>query len=164
MVEIYRDPAHSIEERTDDLLSRMNVDEKIAQLGGVWAMQLLHNGKFSTTQAKKLINNGIGQICRAGVGTTLSPEKIISYVNNVQHFLMEHTRLGIPAIVHEECLNGFNAKQATIFPQIIGMASTWDPALVGKMATVIKKQMVAVGIRQGLRQYLIFRVIRGGVA
>ena len=70
MVEIYRDPAHTIEERADDLLSRMNIDEKVAQLGGVWAMQLLHNGKFSADQAGKLINNGIGQICRAGVGTT----------------------------------------------------------------------------------------------
>ncbi|MGD0355142.1 MAG: glycoside hydrolase family 3 N-terminal domain-containing protein [Dehalococcoidia bacterium] len=154
MVEIYRDPAHSIEERTDDLLSRMNVDEKIAQLGGIWAMQLLHNSKFSERLAGELINNGIGQICRAGVGTTLSPEKIISYVNNVQHFLMENTRLGIPAIVHEECLNGFNAKQATIFPQIIGMGSTWDPVLIGEMAAVIRKQMVAAGIRQGLSPVL----------
>jgi beta-glucosidase len=154
MVDIYRDPAHTIEERTDDLLSRMNIDEKVAQLGGVWAMQLLQDGKFSTTRAEKLINNGIGQICRAGVGTTLSPEKIIDYVNDLQHFLMDNTRLGIPAIVHEECLNGFNSKEATIFPQIIGMASTWDPVLIGEMATVIRKQMMAAGIRQGLAPVL----------
>ena len=54
---------------------------------------------------------------------------------------MGSTRLGIPAIVHEECLNGFNSKDASIFPQIIGMASTWDPALMGEMVTVIRKQM-----------------------
>ncbi len=154
MVQIYRDPAHTVEERAEDLLSRMSIDEKVAQLGGVWAMQLLQNGKFSANQARKLINNGIGQICRAGVGTTLSPEKIVDYVNDLQHFLMENTRLGIPAIVHEECLNGLNSKEATIFPQIIGMASTWNPALIGEMATIIRKQMMAAGIRQGLSPVL----------
>ena len=154
MVEIYRDPAYSIEKRTDDLLSQMNVDEKIAQLGGIWAMQLLHNSKFSERLAGELINNGIGQICRAGVGTALPPEKIIDYVNDLQHFLVENTRLGIPAIVHEECLNGFASKEATIFPQIIGMASSWDPVLIGEMAAVIRKQMVAAGIRQGLSPVL----------
>jgi beta-glucosidase len=154
VVQIYRDPAHTVEERAEDLLSRMSIDEKVAQLGGVWAMQLLQNGKFSANQARKLINNGIGQICRAGVGTTLSPEKIVDYVNDLQHFLMENTRLGIPAIVHEECLNGLNSKEATIFPQIIGMASTWNPALIGEMATIIRKQMMAAGIRQGLSPVL----------
>ncbi len=153
-MQIYRDPAHTVEERAEDLLSRMSIDEKVAQLGGVWAMQLLQNGKFSANQARKLINNGIGQICRAGVGTTLSPEKIVDYVNDLQHFLMENTRLGIPAIVHEECLNGLNSKEATIFPQIIGMASTWNPALIGEMATIIRKQMMAAGIRQGLSPVL----------
>ncbi len=153
-MEIYRDPTRPIIERVDDLLSRMNVDEKIAQLGGVWAMQLLERAKFSTANAQKLISNGIGQICRAGAGTMLTPEKIIEYVNDLQHFLMESTRLGIPAIVHEECLNGFNSKDATIFPQIIGMASTWDPALMGEMVTVIRQQMMAAGIRQGLSPVL----------
>jgi beta-glucosidase len=153
-VEIYRNPAHTIEERTEDLLSRMNIDEKVAQLGGVWAMQLLHKGKFSVARAKKLINNGIGQICRAAAGTLLTPENIVDYVNDLQRFLVEKTRLSIPAIVHEECLNGFVSKEATIFPQIIGMASSWDPVLIGEMATVISKQMKAAGIRQGLSPVL----------
>jgi len=68
--------------------------------------------------------------------------------------LTENTRLGIPALVHEECLNGFMAKTATIFPQIIGMASTWEPELVNKMTRVAKTQMMAVGVRQGLSPVL----------
>ncbi|MHB8085487.1 MAG: glycoside hydrolase family 3 N-terminal domain-containing protein [Dehalococcoidia bacterium] len=154
MVEIYKDPGHTIEQRTADLLSRMNIDEKVAQLGGVWGMELLDGRRFCSAKAGNLIGNGIGQICRAGVGTMLTPEKIIDFINDLQHFLADNTRFGIPALIHEECLSGFVAKEATIFPQIIGMASTWDPVLMAQMATVIRKQMMAAGIRQGLAPLL----------
>ncbi|MCX6004658.1 MAG: glycoside hydrolase family 3 C-terminal domain-containing protein [Chloroflexi bacterium] len=150
----YLDPGKSPDKRAKDLLSRMTLDEKIAQLGGVWAMELLDNRKFSPEKARVLIKDGIGQVDRAGVGTTLEPQEIAAYTNSVQKFLIENTRLGIPALIHEECLNGFAAKGATIFPQAIGLASSWDVDLILRMADVIRGQMLSVGLRQGLAPVL----------
>jgi len=128
----------------------MTFEEKIAQVGSVWAMELIDESRFSPSMAKQLIKHGLGQASRAGVGTGLDPVQIAVFVNDLQRFLIKETRLGIPAIVHEECLSGFMAREATIFPQIIGMASTWDPDLVNRMTAVARRQMLAVGVRQGL--------------
>jgi beta-glucosidase len=153
-MEIYRDASQPIDARAEDLVSRMTLDEKIAQIGGFWIYEILEAGGFSLKKAKALIGNGIGQICRPGVATGFPPKDMAELLNDVQKFLMEDTRLGIPALVHEECLNGFMAKHATIFPQIIGMASTWEPELVAKMTRVTRAHMMAVGVRQGLSPVL----------
>jgi beta-glucosidase len=153
-MEIYRDASQPIDVRAKDLISRMALDEKIAQIGGVWSYELLEAGGFSLKKAETLIGNGIGQICRPGVATGFRPKDMAELLNGIQKFLVEKTRLGIPALVHEECLNGFMAKNATIFPQIIGMASTWEPELVGKMTRVTRAHMMAVGVRQGLSPVL----------
>ena len=153
-MEIYRDAAKSVPERVADLLSKMTLDEKIAQIGSIWAMEVLEDRRFSREKAVKLMKNGLGGISRAGVGTALKPGQIAVFVNDLQRFLVKNTRLGIPAIVHEECLIGFLAREATIFPQIIGMASTWEPGLVQKIMEVARSQMLAVGVRQGLSPVL----------
>ena len=153
-MEIYRDGSKSLPERVADLLAKMTVDEKIAQIGSIWAMQVLEDKRFSSEKAAKLMKNGLGGISRAGVGTALKPGRIAVFVNDLQRYLVENTRLGIPAIVHEECLTGFMAREATIFPQIIGMASTWEPGLVQKMMETARVQMLAVGVRQGLSPVL----------
>src|SRR4030043_170470 len=153
-MEIYKDASQSIDARTKDLISRMTLDEKIAQIGGIWSFEVLEAGKFSPRRAESLIKNGVGQICRPGVSTGFTPEDMAELINGIQKFLAENTRLGIPALTHEECLNGFMAKNATIFPQIIGMASTWEPELVDKMTRVARAQMMAVGVRQGLSPVL----------
>jgi len=153
-MEIYRDASQPIDARAKDLIFRMTLDEKIAQLGGAWSYEVLEAGGFSPKRAEALIGNGIGQICRPGVATGFPPKDMAELLNGIQKFLAENTRLGIPALVHEECLNGFMAKNATIFPQIIGMASTWEPELVDKMTRVTRAQMMAVGVRQGLSPVL----------
>ena len=153
-METSRDSSQSIDARAKDLISRMTLDEKLAQLGGIWSFELLKAGKFSTERAESLIKNGIGHICRPGVSTGLPPKDMAEFINSIQKFLVENTRLGIPALVHEECLNGFMAKNATIFPQIIGMASTWEPELVDKMTRITRAQMIAVGVRQGFSPVL----------
>ena len=153
-MEIYKDVSWPVADRVRDLLSRMTLDEKIAQIGSVWAMEVLENRRFSTEKAGKLMKNGLGGISRAGVGTALEPGQIAIFVNDLQRFLLENTRLGIPAIVHEECLTGFMAREATIFPQIIGMASTWEPGLVQRIMETARGQMLAVGVRQGLSPVL----------
>jgi len=153
-MEIYKDASQSIDARTRDLISRMTLDEKIAQIGGVWSYEVLEAGKFSQAKAEGLLRDGIGQICRPGISTALPPKEMAELSNGIQKFLAENTRLGIPALIHEECLNGFMAKNATIFPQIIGMASTWEPELVNKMTRVARENMMAVGVRQGLSPVL----------
>jgi beta-glucosidase len=153
-MEIYKNASKSIAARTKDLLSRMTLDEKIAQIGGVWSYEILEDGKFSQVNAESLIKDGIGQICRPGISTGLPPKEMAELSNDIQKFLEENTRLGIPALIHEECLNGFMAKNATIFPQIIGMASTWEPELINKMTQVARENMLAVGVRQGLSPVL----------
>ena len=153
-MEIYKDASQSIDARTKDLISRMTLDEKIAQMGGVWSYEVLEAGKFSPKKAGALIKNGIGQICRPGVSTGFPPKAMAELINDIQKFLVKNTRLGIPVLAHEECLNGFMAKNATVFPQIIGIASTWEPELVDKMTRIARVQMMAVGVRQGLSPVL----------
>ena len=149
-MEIYRDPSKSIDSRTKDLISKMTLDEKIAQLGGIWSFEILEARKFSPKRAEPLLRHGIGQISRPGVATALPPNEMAAFINETQKFLQEKTRLGIPALVHEECLNGFMAREATIFPQIIGIASTWDPELVERMMAITRTQTRAAGVHQGL--------------
>jgi beta-glucosidase len=151
---IYQDAAHSIAERVQDLLARMTLAEKIAQLGSCWVFELQDEAGFSPGKAAALIGQGIGQITRVGGGSTLAPQEIAKMANTIQAYLVNHTPLGIPAIVHDECCSGYLALGATCFPQIIGLASTWMPELVERMTGVIRTQMRAVGTHQGLSPVL----------
>lgn len=139
-----------IEARAKELLSKMTIEEKVAQMGSVWSFELLDAGRFSPEKAEILIKNGIGHVARPGFGTGLDARRLACFNNELQEFLIKNTRLGIPAIVHEECLSGFMARKATIFPQMIGIASSWDPDLLARITTVIRNQMRAAGVRQGL--------------
>jgi beta-glucosidase len=146
----YRDSSFSPAERAKDLLAQMTLEEKVAQLGSVFSNALQENDKFSSAKGKKELKNGLGQLTAPAINEKLTPEGIAAFNNDVQKYLIEKTRLGIPAIVHEECLSGFRAKGATIFPQSIGTAGTWEPELMQRITTVIRKQMRAVGLHQGL--------------
>ena len=75
-------------------------------------------------------------------------------MNEIQRFVVERTRLGIPVVVHEESTGGYCARDATVFPQAIGLAATWDPALLEEVAAVIREQMLAVGARHTLAPVL----------
>lgn len=138
------------------LIEKMSIEEKIAQLGSVPASELLEDGRFSREKARKLIGKGIGQITRlaGGRGNPKDPVQTATLANEIQKFLVEETRLGIPAIIHEECLSGFMAYGATTFPQAIGLASTWDPDLVQSVARTIRRQMRGLGAHQGLAPVL----------
>jgi len=150
----YLDHARPVEERVSDLLSRMTLEEKLAQLGGIWVFELLDGMTFSEEKAEPLLGNGIGQITRLGGATSLEPAASAQLANRIQAFLVERTRLGIPAMVHEECCSGYMARGATCFPQIIGLASTWEPELAEQMTSVIRTQMRAAGGHQGLAPVL----------
>jgi beta-glucosidase len=151
---MYTDATQSAEDRADDLLSRMTLDEKIAQLGSAWVYEVLDGTTFSETKARTLFSHGIGQITRLGGASSVDPVSSAKLANTIQSHLVKQTRLGIPAMVHEECCSGYMARGATCFPQIIGVASTWEPELVEQLAGVIRQQMRAVGAHQGLAPVL----------
>lgn len=150
----YKDPDQPVERRVEDLLSRMNLGEKIAQLGSYWAFLFFRGKDFSGEMARELLRNGIGQISRLGSATFLEPAESARVANALQKVLVENTRLGIPAIIHDESCSGYMAKGATCFPQAIGMACTWDPELVEAVGKVIREQMRSVGVHQALAPLL----------
>lgn len=137
-----------------ELLARMTLEEKVAQLCAVHANRLLEGKKFSEGKARALLGNGIGQITRLFGNPDLEPEEAVVLGNEIQRFLKEKTRLGIPAMVHEECLSGLLSRRATVFPQAIGMASTFDPGLVQRVTASVREKMRALGAHQGLAPVL----------
>jgi beta-glucosidase len=136
--------------RVEDLLARMTLEEKLAQLGSVWAFQLVKAGAFDAEAARERMPDGIGQITRLAGGTTLAPRDVAALANDVQRFLVEETRLGIPAIVHEESLHGIMGRNRVCYPQSIGLAATWRPELVREMADQIGRELRAGGAHQAL--------------
>ena len=137
----------------DELLDRMTLEEKCAQLTGVWYADLLVEGKLDDERMAQHLSNGIGQITRIA-GTGFDPVPAAEAIDRIQRFLEDRTRLGIPALAHEEALSGLMAPGATNFPQAIGLASTWDPALMEQVAIVIGRQVRAVGARLALSPVL----------
>ena len=138
----------------DALLSRMTLSEKLAQLGCVWCGALVRDDGFSPDTAARWLTNGIGEITRIGATTVLGPRARAELANDIQRYLVEHTRLGIPAIVHEESTAGLCARDATQFPQAVGLAAMWNPQLVEQIGGVIRRQMVATGARHTLAPVL----------
>jgi beta-glucosidase len=142
-----------IKRKVKELLSKMTVAEKVVQLGSSFVRSYIENGKFVPAKAVEL-KNGIGHISAPALSADLPPREVAVLINEIQKYLTQKTRLGIPAIIHEECLNGFRAKGATIFPQNIGLASTWEPDLINRITQVIRRQMRATGVHQGLAPVL----------
>src|SRR5947209_12891398 len=147
---LYRDPNASIEERVENLLALMTLDEKLAQLGCLWSTAFVSGGSFDPDFVAEKIRHGIGQVTRIGASTGLHPQESAALMNAIQQVAVEQNRLGIPVIVHEESTGGLCHRDATVFPQGIGLAATWDPDLVKRVAGTIRTQMLAVGARHAL--------------
>lgn len=146
---------HGVEEKVQTLFAQMTLDEKLAQLGGVWVTDLIDKKReFLPAKAQEKILYGIGHVSRVAGASLLPPSKTAALANTIQKFLLENTRLGIPAIVHEESCAGYMARGATTFPQAIGMAATWEPELIEAAAEVIRIQMRSVGAHHALAPVL----------
>ncbi len=161
----YKDPSQPVERRVEDLLGRMTLDEKVAQMLTVWEHKdriQAPDGAFSAARAAAAYPQGVGQIARpsdkrgvkvdssAAAGATAgvvgrNAKETADYTNAAQHWAVEKTRLGIPIIMHEEALHGYVARDATSFPQAIGLASTWDPDLLTEVFAVVAREMRARG-------------------
>jgi beta-glucosidase len=144
-----------MDSKVKELLSRMSVEEKVAQLMSISIEKLLDGKMFSEEKAMQFLRYGIGEITRVGGSRIgLLPKEAAKVANQVQRFLVEKTRLGIPAIIHEECLAGLMASTATVFPQAIALASTWNPDLVYRVASAIRQQVLSIGSRHCLSPVL----------
>jgi beta-glucosidase len=155
----YKDPAAPIEQRVEDLLSRMTLEEKIAQITAVWQAKndlLDANGKFDPAAARRLYPAGIGHFTRPSdrqqVGSPFTTPyrdegETIELVNAIQRHALRNTRLGIPVLFHEEGLHGYAARGATHFPQSIALASSWDPQLLERVFTVVAREIRARGVQ-----------------
>ena len=153
----YKNPRLSVEQRVADLLSRMTLEEKIAQMTCLWVNRPQKNaqtdfasdrGDFSPEKAAQVMKYGIGQIARQR--EQKGPRDGAIFANAVQKWLLENTRLGIPAIFHDEILHGHMARGSTSFPQPIALASTWDPEFIEKVFTAGALETRARGSQQVL--------------
>jgi len=155
----YQNPQLSIDERVKDLLGRMTLEEKTAQMMCVWMdkpndnsrvpkEQLPFGGKFSPEIAKQKMPFGIGQFARQR--ELLSPKESAEYANAAQKWLKENTRLGIPAVFHDEILHGNMSSGSTVFPTPLSLASSWDTDLISRVFTVAARQTRLRGTHQVL--------------
>jgi beta-xylosidase len=152
-------------QRARDLVSRMSVAEKAAQLYAVW-LRIEEDGTFAFRDASDgfigqatgdpatVLRHGIGQITRPLGTRPIDARACVRGLNLIQKRLKEGTRLGIPALVHEECLVGLLAKGATLFPSGINYGSLWDEDLMFRVAEVIGRELRSVGSQQGLAPVL----------
>lgn len=149
----------TIDKQVQLLIEQMTPAEKIAQIAGIWITEFIDDERRLVDMlAREKLANGIGHITRISAATYLPPQETVKIANQIQKYLLEESRLGIPAIIHEETCAGFMALGATTFPQSIGLAATFEPELIGKMADIIKDQMRAVGAHHALAP--VFDVVR----
>ena len=134
-----------IDAQVDTIISKMTFDEKIAQITGTRIRELMVDGKLSSEKMDEHLSNGIGHFCQFSTGQALNPEELRDLVREIQEYLMNKTRLKIPAIFHEEAITGFATQGATTFPQQIGIGCTWNPELVERNTTSTRKNMRAAG-------------------
>ncbi len=158
----YWNAALPVEQRVEDLLARMTLEEKVAQILTIWDSKpkIQSAGDvFDPAKAAAMFPHGIGQIARPSdrsgpssprVVPRRSIEDSIQYVIDAQRWAMQNTRLGIPILFHEESLHGLAARDATAFPQAIGLASTWDPALIREINALIADETRARGVHMVL--------------
>jgi beta-glucosidase len=172
----YKNASLSVEERVKDLITRMTLEEKVAQLQSAWqnptyigpgtdpkiaaaykAQFLVDaNGKLNVAKATAFLNNGLGQFSRpseavAGANNNpATPTAMAEFTNQVQKLMLEQTRLGIPLMFHEECLHGLATTKGTSYPQAIALAATWDPALLQEIFTATALEVRTRGVQECL--------------
>ncbi len=169
----YKDSQLSLGARVADLLGRMTLPEKIAQMYSHWLI-LSPDGRHrirtdafaqsaTTDDLKEMLKLGVGQITRPLGTHPVDPKDGVRALNALQRFLVEETRLGIPAMSHEECLTGLMIKGATLFPSALNYGSTWNPELIEAVGEEIRGEARQVGCHQGLAPVLdVSRDVRWG--
>jgi beta-glucosidase len=160
----WHDASRPVADRVQALLSEMTLREKLAQLGSFWPREKgeaigdvapLESEMGDTgTPFERAAAQGLGQITRVFGTAPVTPAEGIANLREYQAFLRQQTRLGIPAIAHEESLTGFTALGATVYPAAIAWGATFSPELVERMASAIGEDLRSVGVQQALSPLL----------
>ncbi|MFD4597012.1 glycoside hydrolase family 3 N-terminal domain-containing protein [Streptomyces sp. NPDC058464] len=158
----WRDPALPAATRVDDLLTRMTLEEKTAQLYGVWVGAATDGDGVAPLQREmtadyewdELITLGLGQLTRSFGTAPVDPALGARALARAQRRITAAGRFGIPAIAHEECLAGFTAWQATAYPVPLAWGAAFDPPLVEELGRRIGHDLRSVGVHQGLAPVL----------
>ncbi|MFE6040688.1 glycoside hydrolase family 3 N-terminal domain-containing protein [Streptomyces sp. NPDC056452] len=160
----WNDRSLGADERIEALMAAMTQAEKLAQLGSYWAKANVGSGDARVAPIEEALAarsgesdalaHGIGHLTRPYGTRPLTPEEGRAELVRLQRLLTDTTRLGIPAIAHEECLTGFAAFGATVYPTPLAWAATFDTALIERMGAAIGRDMGSVGVHQGLAPVL----------
>ncbi|MGW6280164.1 glycoside hydrolase family 3 N-terminal domain-containing protein [Kribbella sp. NPDC055071] len=168
----WRDPTLPAEKRVDLLLRAMTLEEKIAQLGSRWVGNDMDDAELPADETinvapmedvfatgasltlEEASRHGLGHLTRVWGSYPQTVEEGVAEVIRQHDVVLKDSRLGIPALVHEECLTGFTTYGATVYPASIAWGATFDPGLVERMAAAIGRDMAAVGVHQGLSPVL----------
>jgi beta-xylosidase len=137
-------------QRADELLTQMTLDEKAMQLSSVVPLALLGPDGPMRDQLDSLLAHGIGHVAGIGLLGHKMPDEIARSVNAIQRYLVTETRLKIPAIFHNEALNGVVAPGFSAFPTPLALAATWDPDALREMSDIMRRQMRSVGMLHAL--------------
>ncbi|KPF63292.1 glycoside hydrolase family 3 N-terminal domain-containing protein [Porphyrobacter sp. AAP60] len=160
---VYKDAAAPIPLRVADLMARMTLEEKVAHIRTAWAAKgdMIDDLAFNPAKASAAFPDGIGHVTRpsdkrgvpgitgAAGGTAArwrTPAETVAFINALQRWAVEDTRLGIPVLLHEESLHGYMATEATMFPQAIALAGSFDLDLMRRVQSVTAREVRARGV------------------
>ncbi|HET9171676.1 MAG TPA: glycoside hydrolase family 3 N-terminal domain-containing protein [Actinospica sp.] len=171
LAEIWRDPTASPADRVEDLMARMSTRQKVAQLYGAWVgadatsgqvAPFQHSSELPPADWSDVLRDGVGQLTRPFGTAPVDPVAGARAVANSQRALAA-AGAGIPALVHEECLTGLGAWQATVYPSPLCWGASFDPELVREVGERIGRTMRRLGVHQGLAPVLdVARDLRWG--
>ena len=160
----FENAALPADRRAADLLSRMTLPQKIAQMQAAWLFldpdgdhEVRTNaltGDGAPPSWREVVRHGLGQVTRPLGTRAIDPAEGVRGLNHLQKFLLDETPHGIPALAHEECLSGLMARQGTLFPSSLAYAATWNPDLIERVGRAIGAECRSVGCRQGLAPVL----------
>ncbi len=153
----YKNAALPVDERVEDLIGRMTLEEKAAQLSGFFSRDTAAfdaEGNFVGVLDTAVINHGAGTFMSMGMRRSQSPDYYIKCLNGIQRYMIEKSRLGIPVLTFNEALHGLMSPNATSFPQAIALGCTWDTTLVEKVFSIAALEGRAQGTRQVLSPVL----------
>ncbi|CAL9355155.1 Beta-xylosidase [Streptomyces sp. enrichment culture] len=161
-IPLWNDPSHPVSARVDALIGAMTLQEKIAQLYGVWVGASADGGEVAPHQhdmeeaveLDDLLPSGLGQLTRPFGTAPVDPALGALSLLRTQTRITSANRFGIPAVAHEECLAGFAAWGATAYPVPLSWGATFDPDVIRRMAAAIGRDMRSVGVHQGLAPVL----------
>ncbi len=148
-MELYKDRTKPVQERVEDLLSRMTLEEKAAQLCGDLPMFAM-TGEVTTEMMQEKYPDGHGRFTQFSTLGLMSAGQIAHVANQVQKYFVEETRLGIPVAFQSENLCGYPAAGGTLFPSMTNVAATWEPKLAEAMSEIIGEETRAVGITSAM--------------